>query len=217
MNHPAAYGRLYSSDVRFIIMGLSKDQWRKYYEEAFRILKPGGYIQSCEIDHFEFQDEFGLLPAFFDNVNKYHASKGLLNFKDGVIAQYKPIMEAAGFVDIKIYLKSFDHGAWRPGTRPFFVQRWLFSQDKRLSEQPRHGHVRMRFRQMPSLILLKTSLKKIFQTQRTGVLTARESRRRLTNQVNLLIMCTSFQFVIINGEWNVGWAKAGTSSRRAED
>jgi hypothetical protein len=105
---------------RFIIMGLKKSQWVRYYEEAFRIIIPGGYIQACEIDHWEFQDssESSILRQFFDYLNKYHASHDLFDFRDGVVPQHKPLMELAGFVDIKIHRKSADHGDWRVGQSP---------------------------------------------------------------------------------------------------
>jgi hypothetical protein len=100
-------------------VGLRRDQWREYYREAFRIIKPGGFIQSCEIDFFEFQDEFCIGRDYIHKLGKCHASKDLFNFSDGVVAQYKPIMESAGFVDIRIYRKSFDHGDWRSGIGHF--------------------------------------------------------------------------------------------------
>jgi hypothetical protein len=37
-------------------MGVRKDQWPIYYAEVFRIIKPGGYVQTCEIDHFEIRE-----------------------------------------------------------------------------------------------------------------------------------------------------------------
>jgi hypothetical protein len=112
--------RLSDNHCRFIIMGLRKDQWATYSEEAFRILKPGGYVQTCEVDHFVFESstESVVMNQFLDYLNRYHDSKDLFNYRDGVTTQHQPVMEAAGFVDIKVHRKSWDHGDWRVGQSP---------------------------------------------------------------------------------------------------
>jgi len=186
-------------------MGLRKDQWAEYMKEVFRILKPGGYIQTAEIDHFEFQDQSSILPDFFDKLSNYHNSKQLCNFKEGVLAQYKPFMEAAGFVDIKIYHRSFDYGNWRQGLGSFYIV--LKNQDKHQPGKLRHRRARMRFLWMPSSTLPKTYFLNIFPTRRSGVLTSRGSRRQSRGRVVLHTMCTSSPLVISNIKEGCWWAE----------
>ena len=54
-------------------------------------------------------------------MERYHQDHNLVGFSEGS-GFHKTLLESAGFVDIKIYRKSFDNRDWRVGTAFTFLK-----------------------------------------------------------------------------------------------
>ncbi|RDW56482.1 hypothetical protein BP5796_13123 [Coleophoma crateriformis] len=91
------------------------NDWVTFYKESFRVLQPGGYVESQEFDCMDKCDDDSLPPN-----SAVHQWFKLLNegaVKSGINLRLKPsdlveAMEEAGFVDIEVKTFKLPFGPW---------------------------------------------------------------------------------------------------------
>lgn len=99
---------------RMVHAGVTREEWRRYIEETYRMLLPGrGWAQFAEMSRWTIHnpDECLAVVEFFNHFEKLQHSKNLYAFEGSEFLV--PLFREFGFVDIKVIKKSMDKGNWR--------------------------------------------------------------------------------------------------------
>ncbi|KAF9906398.1 hypothetical protein BX616_000742, partial [Lobosporangium transversale] len=103
---------------RNVTTGFTVEHWQRSFQEAFRLLKPGGWFESVESD-CSVHSGGPFLNMCFDHVKLSMASRGV---DPTVVRSLDRIMIATGFVDVQVKEYCVPLGEWGGKTGQLWKQ-----------------------------------------------------------------------------------------------